>query len=75
MEMEGNPDSKPMVLKLKPIESTPESFQEFGQVVEASPNGEEFGPKDAQLNLSKGIPRLLFSNIIFSFQFFIEEIS
>ncbi|XWS66126.1 hypothetical protein CRYUN_Cryun05aG0173300 [Craigia yunnanensis] len=58
MEMEGNPESKPMVLKLKPIEITPESFQEFGQVVEASPDGEEFGPKDAQLDLSKGIPRL-----------------
>ncbi|EOY18546.1 hypothetical protein QUC31_006459 [Theobroma cacao] len=58
MEMQERPDeSKPMVVKLKAIEVTPESFQEYGQVIEASPDGEEFGPKDAQLDLSKGIPR------------------
>ncbi|XP_016463274.1 uncharacterized protein LOC107786328 [Nicotiana tabacum] len=45
------------VVKLKPIEATPESFKEFGQVIEASPDGEEFGPRDAQLDLSRGIPR------------------
>ncbi|KAI4352895.1 hypothetical protein L6164_007102 [Bauhinia variegata] len=45
------------VLKLKPIDATPSSFKEFGQVVEASPDGEEFGPQDAQLDLSRGIPR------------------
>ncbi|KAI4373034.1 hypothetical protein MLD38_011203 [Melastoma candidum] len=44
-------------VKLNPIEATPESFQEFGQVIEASPDGEEFGPRDAQLDLSLGIPR------------------
>ncbi|KAL2249220.1 UNVERIFIED_CONTAM: hypothetical protein Sindi_2395700 [Sesamum indicum] len=49
--------SSPAVVKLKPIEATPESFQEFGQVVEASPDGDEFGPRDAQLDLSHGIPR------------------
>ena len=47
----------PAVVKLKPIEATPETFQEFGQVIEASPDGEEFGPADAQLDLSRGIPR------------------
>ncbi|CAN4087152.1 unnamed protein product [Withania somnifera] len=45
------------VMKLKPIEATPESFKEFGQVIEASPDGEEFGPRDALLDLSRGIPR------------------
>ncbi|CAI9759246.1 unnamed protein product [Fraxinus pennsylvanica] len=45
------------VIKLKPIEATPETFQEFGQVIEASIDGEEFGPHDAQLDLSHGIPR------------------
>lgn len=44
-------------IKLNPIEATPESFHEFGQVVEASPDGDEFGPQDAQLDLSRGIPR------------------
>lgn len=29
----------------------------FSQVIEASPDGEEFGPHDAQLDLSNGIPR------------------
>ncbi|GFQ03558.1 hypothetical protein PHJA_002499600 [Phtheirospermum japonicum] len=47
----------PAVIRLKPIEATPESFQEFGQVVEASPDGDEFGPRDAQLDLSYGTPR------------------
>lgn len=45
------------VIKLKPIEATPETFKEFGQVIEASNDGEEFGPNDAQLDLSHGIPR------------------
>ncbi|XP_056169229.1 uncharacterized protein LOC115682253 isoform X2 [Syzygium oleosum] len=43
-------------VKLKPIEATPETFREFGQVVEASPDGDLFGPQDAQLDLSRGIP-------------------
>ncbi|PWA46071.1 hypothetical protein CTI12_AA512450 [Artemisia annua] len=45
------------VVKLKPIEATPETFKEFGQVIEASADGEEFGPHDAQLDLSQGTPR------------------
>ncbi|PRQ58880.1 putative rmlC-like cupin domain-containing protein [Rosa chinensis] len=44
-------------VKLKPIEATPETFGEYGQVVEASPDGDEFGPRDAQLDLSRGVPR------------------
>ncbi|XP_010244972.1 PREDICTED: uncharacterized protein LOC104588653 [Nelumbo nucifera] len=47
----------PSVVKLKAIEATPASFEEFGQVIEASPDGDEFGPRDAQLDLSRGIPR------------------
>uniref|UniRef100_A0A2P2P1D2 Uncharacterized protein MANES_10G042700 n=1 Tax=Rhizophora mucronata TaxID=61149 RepID=A0A2P2P1D2_RHIMU len=44
-------------MKLKPIEATPESFGEFGQVIEPSDDGKEFGPDDAQLDLSQGTPR------------------
>ncbi|KAF5733774.1 hypothetical protein HS088_TW16G00214 [Tripterygium wilfordii] len=44
-------------VKLRPIEATAESFEDYGQVIEASPDGEEFGPRDAQLDLSRGIPR------------------
>ncbi|CAA0821213.1 ureidoglycolate hydrolases [Striga hermonthica] len=50
-------DPSPEVVRLKPIEATPESFREFGQVVETLPDGDEFGPQDAQLDLSGGIPR------------------
>ncbi|MCD7467840.1 Ureidoglycolate lyase [Datura stramonium] len=58
MESAGvNTTSLPSVMKVKPIEATPETFKEFGQVIEASPDGEEFGPRDAQLDLSRGIPR------------------
>ncbi|KAB2084873.1 hypothetical protein ES319_A05G362900v1 [Gossypium barbadense] len=58
-----NPKSELTVMKLKPIEATPESFKEFGQVIEASPDGEKFGPTDAQLDLSKGIPRFYIMNL------------
>ncbi|KAL8136455.1 hypothetical protein V2J09_002456 [Rumex salicifolius] len=44
-------------LKLDAIDATPESFAEFGQVIEASPDDQKFGPHDAQLDLSQGIPR------------------
>ncbi|XP_043702959.1 uncharacterized protein LOC122653096 [Telopea speciosissima] len=47
----------PTVVKRTAIEATPESFKEFGQVIEVSGDGEEFGPKDAQLDISRGIPR------------------
>ncbi|KAK9124349.1 hypothetical protein Sjap_013951 [Stephania japonica] len=44
-------------VKLAVIEATPQSFQDFGQVIEASPDGDQFGPRDAQLDLTRGIPR------------------
>ncbi|WOK96670.1 hypothetical protein Cni_G05377 [Canna indica] len=49
--------SSPKIITLKPIEATPESFAAFGQVVSASPDGEEYGPRDAQLELHRGVPR------------------
>ncbi|XP_059666116.1 uncharacterized protein LOC132311954 isoform X2 [Cornus florida] len=57
MEFSGGTTPPLAVVELKPIEATPETFEEFGQVIEASPDGDEFGPRDAQLDLSKGIPR------------------
>lgn len=57
MDVSGETKSSPVVVKLKAIEATPASFAEYGQVIEASPDGEEFGPNDAQLDLSRGIPR------------------
>lgn len=47
----------PVAVKLKALEATPESFKEYGQVIGASEDGEEYGPQDAQLDLTKGIPR------------------
>nr|XP_004496337.1 uncharacterized protein LOC101509929 isoform X1 [Cicer arietinum]XP_004496338.1 uncharacterized protein LOC101509929 isoform X1 [Cicer arietinum] len=46
------------VVTVKPIEATPSTFKDYGQVIEASPDGEGFGPHDAQLDLTQGIPRL-----------------
>lgn len=45
------------IMKLKAIEATPESFAEYGQVIEATGDGAEFGSQDAQLDLTNGIPR------------------
>ena len=36
---------------------TPEAFAPFGQVISAEEDGVEFGPEDAQLDLSQGTPR------------------
>ena len=55
------------VVKLKAIDATPISFKEFGQVIESSPDGQEFGPSDAQLDLSHGIPRFPFSAFLIIF--------
>ncbi|KAK3004452.1 hypothetical protein RJ639_019805 [Escallonia herrerae] len=55
--MEYSAESTPgplAVKKLKPVEATPETFEEFGQVIEGSLDGHEFGPRDAQLDLSRG---------------------
>ena len=60
MEIPSQISPAPATVKLKPIEATAESFEPYGQVVEASPDGDEFGPRDAQLDLSRGIPRSVF---------------
>lgn len=58
--MEGSADGEGKtvaMMKVKAVEATPDSFKEFGQVIESSPDGEDFGPRDAQLDLSRGTPR------------------
>ncbi|XP_020208378.1 uncharacterized protein LOC109793319 [Cajanus cajan] len=45
------------VVTLKAVEATPSSFKDFGQVIEATPDGQILGPHDAQLDLSQGTPR------------------
>jgi hypothetical protein len=43
---------EPMLVKLRVVEATPDSFAPFGQSNAASPDGDQFGPHDAHLNLS-----------------------
>lgn len=57
MEVSGDENSRPTVENLRPIDATPETFSDYGQVIEASEDGDEFGPRDAQLDLSRGVPR------------------
>ncbi|WJX20421.1 hypothetical protein P8452_09980 [Trifolium repens] len=45
------------VVTVKPIEATPSTFKDYGQVIEPSPDHQGFGPHDAQLDLTQGIPR------------------
>ncbi|CAO2826218.1 unnamed protein product [Amaranthus hypochondriacus] len=45
------------VVTLKAIEATPETFKDYGQVIQSSVDGEDFGPHDAKLELSRGTPR------------------
>lgn len=47
----------PCIVPLRVTELTPESFASFGQVIDPQPDGSRFGPLDAQLDLSRGIPR------------------
>ncbi|XP_058070104.1 uncharacterized protein LOC131219123 isoform X2 [Magnolia sinica] len=47
----------PFTIKLKVVEATETSFKEYGQVIDVSSDGQEFGPSDAQLDLSRGTPR------------------
>ena len=56
----GDSKAKPEIVEVKVIEATAESFEEYGQVIKASPDGDEFGPQDAQLDLSRGISRCIF---------------
>ena len=56
----GDSKVKAEVVEVKAMEATAERFEEYGQVIEASPDGDEFGPQDAQLDLSRGIPRYIF---------------
>jgi ureidoglycolate lyase len=45
-------------VRLLPVqELTPESFAPFGQVIAPIEDGVAFGPEDAQLDLSMGVPR------------------
>ncbi|KAK2457735.1 ureidoglycolate hydrolase [Trifolium repens] len=46
------------VVTVKAIEATPSSFKDYGQVIEPTPDNHIFGPHDAQLDLTQGIPRL-----------------
>ncbi|XP_023523973.1 uncharacterized protein LOC111788058 [Cucurbita pepo subsp. pepo] len=50
-------------MKLKAIEATPESFAEYGQVIEPTDDGLGFGPDDAQLDLTNGTPRFYILHI------------
>ncbi|MCL7024737.1 hypothetical protein MKW94_017449 [Papaver nudicaule] len=46
------------MVKLPVIDATPINFADFGQVCEALPDDGAYGPRDAELDLSHGIPRL-----------------
>lgn len=58
------------VVTLKAIEATPSTFKDYGQVIEASPDGQEFGSHDAQLDLSQGTPRFHFNKHVNFLGFF-----
>uniref|UniRef100_A0A0E0JQM0 Ureidoglycolate hydrolase n=1 Tax=Oryza punctata TaxID=4537 RepID=A0A0E0JQM0_ORYPU len=55
--MEAVKEEEARVVALQAVEATPESFAPFGQVIAATSDGDEFGRHDAQLDLSRGIPR------------------
>ncbi|KAJ7970399.1 Ureidoglycolate hydrolase [Quillaja saponaria] len=57
MDASGESKPAPAVVKLKPIDASPSTFKDYGQVIEPSPDGKEFGPEDAQLDLCRGTPR------------------
>ncbi|KAB7741700.1 hypothetical protein F2P47_04660 [Parvibaculum sedimenti] len=50
-------------LKLTPI--TAGNFRPYGTLVEATEDGTPFGPQDAQLDLSRGIPRFYIMRLEF----------
>lgn len=49
------------LLRTEPI--SVEAFAPFGQVIFPTPDGQEYGPMDAQLELSQGIPRFYIMNL------------
>jgi hypothetical protein len=65
------------VVTVKPIEATPSTFKDYGQVIEPSPDHQGFGPHDAQLDLTQGIPRFSFNlnfyQLINVFTFFLKH--
>lgn len=72
MDASGESKSKtPTVVKLRAIDATPSTFKDYGQVIEASPDGDEFGPHDAQLDLSRGTPRSLLTFLEYDCALFI----
>lgn len=52
-----NPSPSPRVLTLIAQELTPEAFLPYGQVVRPVADNANYGPDDAQLDLSRGVPR------------------
>jgi hypothetical protein len=52
-----NPSPTPRVLTLIAQELTPEAFLPYGQVVRPVADNANYGPDDAQLDLSRGVPR------------------
>lgn len=57
MENCGEEERVIKVLRLEAIEANPQSFQDYGQVIEPIPDSQGFGPLDAHLDLSRGTPR------------------
>lgn len=47
----------PTLIQLPAQPITPESFQPYGQVIFATPDGKPYNSEDAQLCLDRGIPR------------------
>jgi hypothetical protein len=52
-----SPPPPPRVLTLIAQELTPEAFLPYGQVVRPVADNANYGPDDAQLDLSRGVPR------------------
>eukprot|EP00897_Mesotaenium_endlicherianum_P005753 jgi/Mesen1/5205/ME000258S04305 len=52
-----NVENSVRTLRIKPLELTAEAFAPFGQIVGPSEDGVEYGPQDAELDLSQGLPR------------------
>lgn len=53
----GCSSAPPRVWKLCVTDLTPETFAPYGQLISPQPDGVQFGCHDAQLELSRGIPR------------------